>query len=98
MGMSSLDSPHPVTQPTQAAKKYKDLRRLIVTANVFPSLPILVTLMMVALSPYETFILTRATRRNITEGAIPHSHRRENLKSYTAPSFRLEVGQLDLQV
>jgi hypothetical protein len=30
----------------------------------------------------ETSVLTRATRRNISEDAIPHSHRRENLISY----------------
>jgi hypothetical protein len=30
-----------------------------------------------------TQVLTRATRRNIPEDAILHSHRRENLKSYT---------------
>jgi hypothetical protein len=30
----------------------------------------------------ETSLLTRATRRNILEDAILHSHRRENLKSY----------------
>jgi hypothetical protein len=30
-----------------------------------------------------TTALTRATRRNIQEDAILHSHRRENLKSYT---------------
>jgi hypothetical protein len=29
-----------------------------------------------------TEILTRATRRNIPEDDILHSHRRENLKSY----------------
>jgi hypothetical protein len=30
----------------------------------------------------ETSVLTRATRRNIKQDTILHSHRRENLKSY----------------
>jgi hypothetical protein len=58
--------------------------RLLATANVVPSSPILVTPMMVASSSSETSVLTRATRRNIPEDTTVHSHRGENLKSYIA--------------
>jgi hypothetical protein len=59
-------------------------RRLLVTANVVPNSPILVTLMTDALGSHETPFLTRATRRNIPEDAILHSQWRENPKSYIA--------------
>jgi hypothetical protein len=61
------------------------LRPLLVTADVVPSSPILVTLLTEELSSYETSDPTRATRPGIPEDTILHSHSRENLKSYMKP-------------
>jgi hypothetical protein len=56
-----------------------------------PSSPNLVTLMTEALSSSEISVLPRATRCNIPEDAILHSHRREILKSYLRRDSLLET-------
>jgi hypothetical protein len=48
----------------------RSMRRLLVTANVIPSSPILVTLIMEALRSSETSVLTRAKWRSIPEDSI----------------------------
>jgi hypothetical protein len=63
---------------------FRSVRQLLVTATVFPSPPILVTLMKEELSLTETSVLARATPRTIPEYGILHSHRREHNKSYIA--------------
>jgi hypothetical protein len=58
--------------------------RLQVTANVVPISPNLVTLMIEAIHSSEMLALIIASRRDLSEDGILHSHCREYLKSYIA--------------
>jgi phosphotransacetylase len=49
-------------------------RPLLVTDNVVPSSPNLVSLKIEALRSSETSVITRATRHNVPEDGILHSH------------------------
>jgi hypothetical protein len=60
----------------------RSVLRLLVTANVVPTSPILSTLMMQAIRSSETSVLTRATWNHIPEDCILYSHLPENLKFY----------------
>jgi hypothetical protein len=61
--------------------------QLLIPANLVPNSPILIIVMMETMRSPETSVLTRGTRRQIQESNILHSHRSENLKSYTAIIF-----------
>jgi hypothetical protein len=54
--------------------------RLLVTADVVPTSPILVALMVKAIRWHETSVLTRLTRPDIPDDGILHSYRREKFK------------------
>jgi hypothetical protein len=56
----------------------RSVHRLLIAANVVPSASILLTLKIEAIRFYKISVLTRATRRNIPEEDILHSHSLKN--------------------
>jgi hypothetical protein len=69
-------------------------RQWLVTANVVPSSPTLVSLITDALHSSETSVLTRGTLRNIREDGILQSHRRETSKLTWNKDVSNTIGSL----
>jgi hypothetical protein len=81
-----------VTSNRSTLRRNTELR-LLVPVKV-PSSPILVTLMMEALSFSKTSVITGVTRRNIPVEGILQGHRRENLESYMLVRNRPKAIQI----
>jgi hypothetical protein len=70
-----------VSPPSSGWKESESCVQLLVNANVVARSLILPTLMLEAIRSSNTPVLITATQCYIPEDGIPHSHRRENLKS-----------------
>jgi hypothetical protein len=84
-------------QPKHAAKKYLSHNISLQRAQVVPSSPILVTLMIEPVCFSETSVFTWATWHNIPEDGILLSYRCENLKSYIMTMIATRVYGPDIK-
>jgi hypothetical protein len=71
----------PPVAHTDLSPGLRSVLQLLVTANIVPSSPILVTPMTKVISFSKMSVLTRTKRRHIQKYGIFHSHRRENINS-----------------
>jgi hypothetical protein len=73
--------------------KNRCVLRLLVTANVVPTSPTLVTLMIKKACPSGTSVLRKATSRNIPEDGIPQLHRSSVHFPKQSPSISIYFPQ-----
>jgi hypothetical protein len=85
-----------LSPPSSGGQEFShSLLQLLVTANVVPSSPIIVTLMMKTIRSFYISVLTRATRRNIPGDGILQGIfllAQVNVQLYGSRGHRTELG------
>jgi hypothetical protein len=78
---------HKCDRRQRATKCFRNVRSLLLTANVVPSSAILVTLMLEAICSSETLVVTRATQSHVPKDGIMHVR----FKVFTAVTMKNAV-------